>query len=209
MKKITVYRPPLNRWCPASEQWPDGSPELSTTGEKLLEPSWTPQCRRRMWQLNNPIVYLTMSNSHLLMLIAILVSSLSALAQLQNQVQGSLSNSHINSQNTGQPANLSLSSFIPFTSFYYRPSFLITLSRYFLTSRIKIANTSFPRSAPVLWNSLTSDLRHVAHHGISSPTSNSPVFDLSTCLFLKKLKLISFTVFFLLSLYSPRPFQDR
>jgi len=56
--------------------------------------------------------------------------------------------------------------------------------------------------------SLPSDLRHVAHHNTPSPTLNSPVYDLSTSLFLKKLKPISFTALFLLSLYSPRLSQD-
>jgi len=39
----------------------------------------------------------------------------------------------------------------------------ITLSPPSLTSRLKIANRSFCHSAPVLWNSLPSDLRHVAY----------------------------------------------
>jgi len=34
-------------------------------------------------------------------------------------------------------------------------------------------------SAPVLWNSLPSDLRHIAHHVTPSPTLNSPVSDIS------------------------------
>jgi len=43
-------------------------------------------------------------------------------------------------------------------------------------------------SAPTLWNNLPSHLRQVVHHVILSPISNSPVSDLSTYLFLKKLK---------------------
>jgi len=45
-----------------------------------------------------------------------------------------------------------------------RSSSRITLSRPFLTSRFKIPNRSYYHSAPVLWNNLPSDLRHVAHH---------------------------------------------
>jgi len=50
---------------------------------------------------------------------------------------------------------------------------------------------------------LPSDLRHVANHVILSPILDSPVSDLSTPHFLKKLKthLLSFP--FLLRLYSP------
>jgi len=75
-------------------------------------------------------------------------------------------------------------------------------------SRLKITHRSFFHSATVLWNSLPSDLRHVAHHVTPSPILNSPVSDLSTSLFLEKLKTISFTVIFLLSLYSPRRSQN-
>jgi len=71
-------------------------------------------------------------------------------------------------------------------------SSLITLSRHSLTSRLKIANRSDYYSAPVLWNSLPIDLRHVAHHVTLSPVLNSPVAHLSTLLFLKKLKPTSF-----------------
>jgi len=66
-----------------------------------------------------------------------------------------------------------------------RSSSLITLSRPSLTSRLKISNRSFYRSTPVLWNNLPS---HLCHHVIPSPISNSPVSNLSTSLFLKKLK---------------------
>jgi len=65
---------------------------------------------------------------------------------------------------------------------------LITLSRPSLTSRLKIANRSFYHYAPVLWNNLPSHLRQVVHH-VTPSISNSPdVSDLSTSLFLKKLK---------------------
>jgi len=102
-------------------------------------------------------------------------------------------------------------------------------SRPSLTSRLKIANRSFYHSAPVLRNSLPSDLRHVAHHVTPLPTFNSPVSDISTSHFLKMVTpiycasdstyfvdiarvinyyLFTFTVIFLHSLYSPRLSQD-
>jgi len=65
-------------------------------------------------------------------------------------------------------------------------------------SRHKIANSVYLR-ASVLWNSLQSDIGHVTHH-ITPPIFNSPVSDLSTSLFLKKLKTHLFHCFFLLSL---------
>jgi len=55
-----------------------------------------------------------------------------------------------------------------------------------------IANRSYYHSAPVLWNNLPSDLRHFAHRVTPSPILNSPVSDLSTSLFLKKLKTCLF-----------------
>jgi len=81
-----------------------------------------------------------------------------------------------------------LSSFIPFISV----SLLI----------LKLQMT-FCHSAPVLRNSLLSD-HHVAHHVTPSPILNSPVSDLSTSLFLIKLKTHLFHSFFLLCLYSSR-----
>jgi len=47
---------------------------------------------------------------------------------------------------------------------------------------------SIIHSAHVMWNSLLSDVRHVAHPVIHSPKLNSPVSDVSTSIFLKKLK---------------------
>jgi len=67
------------------------------------------------------------------------------------------------------------------------PSFLITLSRPSLTSCLKIVNWSFYHSPPVLWNNRPSHQRQVVHHA-TPPISNSPVSDLSTSVFLKKLK---------------------
>jgi len=61
-----------------------------------------------------------------------------------------------------------------------------------ITCRLKMANRSYCYSAPVLWNYNPSDLRHVAHHVILSPILNSLVSDLSTSLFLKKLKTYLF-----------------
>jgi hypothetical protein len=89
---------------------------------------------------------------------------------------------------TGYPSYLrSLLSFTPHRS--TRSSSLITLNRPSHTSRLKISNRSFYHSAPVLWNSLPPDLRHFTHHLTSStPSFDSPVSDLSTSLFLKKLK---------------------
>jgi len=87
---------------------------------------------------------------------------------------------------TGQPSCLrSRLSF--FSHCCTRSSSLFTLSRPSLTSRLKIANRSFYHSAPVLWNNLPSHLRQVVHH-ITPSISNSPVSDLLTSLFLKKLK---------------------
>jgi len=88
------------------------------------------------------------------------------------------------SQNWWQPSYLcSLLSFPSHRS--TRSSSIITLSRPSLTSRLKIANRSYHHSAPVLWNSLPSDLRQVAYHVTPSPILNSPVFDLLNSLFLK------------------------
>jgi len=86
-------------------------------------------------------------------------------------------------------------------------SFLITLSRPSLTSRLKIVNRSLYHSAPVLWNNLPSHLRQVVHRVTPSLISNSPVSNLLTSLFLKKLKPIYFTLPVLLSLYSPMLFS--
>jgi len=63
-------------------------------------------------------------------------------------------------------------SFIPFTSIY--SVFSIT---------------------PVLWNSLPSDLRHVAHLVTPSHVVTTPVSDLPTSLFLKKVKNLSLSLF--------------
>jgi len=88
---------------------------------------------------------------------------------------------------TGQPSYLR--SLLSFPSHRCtRSSFLITLSRPSLTSRLKIANRPFYPSTPVLWNNLPSHLRQVVHHVTPSPISNSPLPDFSTCLFLKNLK---------------------
>ena len=64
-----------------------------------------------------------------------------------------------------------------------------SLNRPTITSRLRISNRSFSHRAPVLWNNLPADLRQFSHHP-TSPTSslNSPVSDLSTSLFPKKLK---------------------
>jgi len=63
-----------------------------------------------------------------------------------------------------------IGSLLSFSSHRYTRSSLKTLSRPYLTSRLKIANRSY--SALVLWNSLPSDLRHVAHHVTPSPILN-------------------------------------
>jgi len=86
---------------------------------------------------------------------------------------------------TGQPSYRR--SLLSFLSLRCTQSSLITLSRPSLTSRLKIANRSYYHSAPVLWNNLPSHLRQVVHH-VTPPISNSPVSDLSTYLFYKKLK---------------------
>jgi len=53
-----------------------------------------------------------------------------------------------------------------------------TLSRPSITSRLTIANRSHYHCAPVLWNSLPSDISHIAHHATLSPILNLPVSDL-------------------------------
>jgi len=103
---------------------------------------------------------------------------------------------------TGQPFYLlSLLSF-PLHRFT-RSTSLITLSCPSLTSRLKKANSSYYHFTPILWNNLPFHLRQVVHH-VTPPILNSPESDL----FLKKLKPISFTLSFLLSLYSPRLSRD-
>jgi len=69
---------------------------------------------------------------------------------------------------------------LPLLSPFSRPS---------LTSRLNIANRpkSFYHSAPVSWSNLPSHLRQVVHH-VTPSIPNSLVSDLSTSLFLKKLK---------------------
>jgi len=91
-----------------------------------------------------------------------------------------------------------LFSFIPFTSLY---SVFFSLSRPSLTSPLKITSSSFYHSAPVVWNILPSDLCSLYIMSLILPTLKSS--DVSTCLCLKMLKT-SFTLPFLLSLYSPR-----
>jgi len=103
---------------------------------------------------------------------------------------------------TGQPSYLH--SLLSFPSHCCtRSSSLVTL-RPSLTSHLKIANRSYYHSAPVLWNNLPSDLRHVAHHIIPSPILNSPDSNLPTSLFL----IISFILHVLLSLYSTNLSHD-
>jgi len=75
---------------------------------------------------------------------------------------------------TSQPSYLS--SLLSFPSHRCTwSSSLITLSRPSITSCLKVANISYYHFAPVLWNNLPSDLRHVAHHVTPSPILNSPV----------------------------------
>ena len=96
---------------------------------------------------------------------------------------------------TGHPCYLrSLLSFTPNRS--TRSSSFITLNLHTNTSRLRISNKSFCHCAPVLWNNLPPDLRQFSHHLTSSTSSlNSPVSDLSTSLFLKKLKTHLFHFF--------------
>jgi len=88
---------------------------------------------------------------------------------------------------TGQPSYLR--SLLLFPSIRCTRSFsLITLSRTSLTSRFKIASRSYYHSARVLWNSLQSDLRDVAHqrHHVShSIILNSPLSIFQPLFFLK------------------------
>jgi len=87
---------------------------------------------------------------------------------------------------TGQPSYLRCLLSFP-SHRCTQSSSLVTLGRPSLTSRLKIANRSFYHSAPVLWNILPSHVRQVVHQ-ITPLISNSPVSDLSTSLFLTKLK---------------------
>jgi len=112
-----------------------------------------------------------------------------------------LSLSHIN---LSKPVNL-LTSALFFHSLHivYSVFLYYTLSHPSLTSRLKIANRSCYQSALVLRNNLPSRLRQVVHHVTPSPILNCPVSDLSTSLFLKKLKTHLFTLPFLHCMYSP------
>jgi len=108
---------------------------------------------------------------------------------------------------TGQPSYLR--SLLSFPSYRCtRSSSLITLSHPSLTFRLKIATRSFYLSAPNLWNNLTSHLRQVVHHVTLSLISFSHVSDLSTSLFLKKLKTHLFHSSFPPNLHLPRLSQD-
>jgi hypothetical protein len=69
-----------------------------------------------------------------------------------------------------------------------RFSSLITLDRPSVISGLKISNRSFYHFSPVLWNSLPSSLRHAAHLSTSSPTPGCCIPDLTTSVFLNKLK---------------------
>jgi hypothetical protein len=105
-------------------------------------------------------------------------------------IQSSVSHSQI-SEKTGHPSYVrSLLSYKPRRS--TRSSSLITLNRPSITSGLKISNTSFYHFASVLINSLPSHLRHTVHH--STPESGIP--ELSTSVFLKKLKVHLFRIFF-------------
>ena len=97
---------------------------------------------------------------------------------------------------TGHPSYLrSLLSLTPHRSTC--SSSLITLNRPSVPSGQKMSNRSFFHSAPVLCNSLPSHLRHSAHHSTSSsPTYGFYTSDLSTSVFLKKLKFHLFRISF-------------
>jgi hypothetical protein len=96
---------------------------------------------------------------------------------------------------TGHPSYLrSLLSSTPRRS--TRSSSLITLNRPSVTSGLKMSNRSFYHFAPVLWNSLPSHLRHAAQHSTSSPTPGSCIPELSTSVFLQKLKSHLFRISF-------------
>ena len=102
----------------------------------------------------------------------------------------------LKSLKTGHPFYLrSLLSLTPHRS--TRSSSLITLNRPSVTSGLKISNKSLFHSAPVLWNTLPAHLRHSAHHSNASlPTSESCFSNLSTSVFLKKLKSHLFRISF-------------
>jgi hypothetical protein len=67
-------------------------------------------------------------------------------------------------------------------------SSLVTLNSPCNNSRLTITNRSFHLTAPALWNSLPPDLRYFSSHSTSQPNLNSPIFSLSSSVFLKKLK---------------------
>jgi hypothetical protein len=70
---------------------------------------------------------------------------------------------------------------------------LVTISRPFNNSRLKITNNFFHLTAPALWNSLPPDLRHLSSHSSSSqPNLNlwtscdvEPLFEKTICLLLR------------------------
>ena len=97
---------------------------------------------------------------------------------------------------TGHPYYLHpLLSLTPYRS--TRSSYLITLDRPSVTSGLKISNRSFFHSAPLLWNNLPSHIRYSVHQSpLSLPTSGSCISDLSTSIFLKKLKSHLFCISF-------------
>ena len=82
-----------------------------------------------------------------------------------------------------------------------RSSDLITLNRTSVTSCLNLSNRYFYQSAPVLWNSLPSHLRHAAQHSTSSPTSDSCIPNLGLS---KKIEISPF-LHFLSSLISGSP----
>jgi len=67
---------------------------------------------------------------------------------------------------------------------FTKPFFLCQIQN----SKSSVFQLLYGVSAPVLWNNLPSHLRQVVHHVTLCPISNSPMSDLSTSLFLKKLK---------------------
>ena len=70
-----------------------------------------------------------------------------------------------------------------------RSSYIITLQRPSVRSRLKVTDRSFTHHAPVLWNSLPKQLRQPsAHQSLSTPSDSTPLLALSSHQFHSKLK---------------------
>jgi len=119
-----------------------------------------------------PFIYLTMSYSPLLILLVIFDTNLSFTQHIL-----SISKSCFHNNRDQRRIRNTIDQTIA-----------CTIATSLIHSKINYCNRSYYHSAPVLRNNLPSHLCQVVHHLTPSPISNSPVSDLSTFLFLKKLK---------------------